>query len=168
MVRITRPLYSDTATGRIEGLGSFRRARSGTFHLVNPPFPEIPRPSPDPVRAQHLAIAKKQHAQIPPTKLNQGGKWRWLIIPTWPDYWAQYQMDNGLPVSDRHGEASPFIGVGLSSTGEAVEHQADMATEEVGATITATAETDAAEAAAAALNVQSTLSATAHFQNGPP
>ena len=167
-LRITRPLFSDSARGRISGLGSFRAARSGTHHLVVEPFPKQARASPDPVRAAHLGAAKKLHAQIPPTKVLLGGKWRWLILPEWPAYWAQYQADNGL---DFGGYVASLDGQGGLAVSAAATHDAATAAApalQVALGLLASAVQDAATVSGPALQLSVGVSAQAHFQDSSP
>ena len=116
MVRITRPLFSDTASGKIKGMGSYRKTRAGTVHLINHAWPNPNSTRPSPVNAQHLAIAKRQHAQIAPTQILIGGKLRWLILPRWPEFWVQYLVDNDLPFSGHALNGTPTIGINITST----------------------------------------------------
>lgn len=116
MVRITRPLFATSATGKIKGMGSYRKTRAGTVHLINHAWPNPNSTRPSPVNAQHLAIAKRQHAQIAPTQILIGGKLRWLILPRWPEFWVQYLVDNDLQFSGHALSATPTIGIKLTST----------------------------------------------------
>lgn len=167
-LRITRPLFSDSARGRISGLGSFRAARSGTHHLVVEPFPKQARASPDPVRAAHLGAAKKLHAQIPPTKVLLGGKWRSLILPGWPAYWAQYQAENGLEFGGYIASLVQQTGVAVSATALQDAQIITAPAMAAGAAVSASATQDASTIAGPALSCGLNLSASAHYQDSAP
>ena len=167
-LRIHRPLFSDTASGKITGLGSFRAARSGTHHIIAEPFPAPRRASPDPARSEHLAAAKRAHSIIPKTKLFVGGQWRWLIIPRWPEYWAQYQADNGL---DFGGYVASLDGqVGLAVSAAATHDTATAAAPalQVALGLLASAVQDATTVSGPALQLSVGVSAQAHFQDSSP
>ena len=82
MVKITRPLFSDSATGNIGNIGTFRRGQTG------PQFIPLSRPT-DRKTAKQLrlracfSVAKKAHAGLPKA-----------TRPNWGDYWRQYLQDH--------------------------------------------------------------------------
>jgi hypothetical protein len=93
MVKVTRPLFSDTAHGSFADIGTFRRGRHG------PEFIKIGGGGGiQPERQERLkacfAEAKAAHAQLPKIKVRRGNYWRWIIETPWPEFWAQWRIDH--------------------------------------------------------------------------
>jgi len=82
MVKVVRPLFSDSAVGRIGNIGAFRRSKDGTQ------FIPITTPT-DRKTVKQLQLracfsaAKKAHADVP----------RQYRID-WPVYWRQWLVDH--------------------------------------------------------------------------
>lgn len=93
MVKVVRPLFSDSARGRIADIGSFRMSRNG------PQFIAQAQPTDRPT-AQQLtrricfAQAKAAHSAIPPTGYSVGNRTRYRRIPDWPSFWRQWLIDH--------------------------------------------------------------------------
>ncbi len=93
MVKVVRPLFSDSASGRIGDIGTFRMSRNGPqfMALAEPVDRRTPRQLA--LRAC-FAAAKRAHSLIPPTTFYAGNRSWKRIIPTWPDFWAQWRIDH--------------------------------------------------------------------------
>ncbi|WP_262967068.1 hypothetical protein [Methylobacter psychrophilus] len=82
MVKVTRPLFADSAKGNLGNIGAFRRGQTG------PQFIPLTVPT-DRKTAKQLrlracfSVAKKAHAAIP-----SGSRPRWGI------YWRQYLQEH--------------------------------------------------------------------------
>ncbi len=92
-VKINRPLYGDSATGVVKNLGRFIR-KNGAIYLTDEKKKNRIADNLPLSMQSCLSIAKKEHALIPKTSVVINGKTTLRIIPTWPDYWAQYLIDN--------------------------------------------------------------------------
>lgn len=98
MVKVVRPLFSDSARGRVADIGSFRMGRHG------PEFIAQGRPTDRPTprmlaRRACFAAAKAAHSAIPPTGYMVGNRVRYRRVPDWPTFWRQWLVD--------HPECSP-------------------------------------------------------------
>jgi hypothetical protein len=92
-LQLTKPLYSDSASGSITNVGTIVR-KNGKFFLrklasgnrqVSILTEQINR---------CFKRAKAIHAIIEKTYVYAGGKYRWLIIPSWPDFWRDFLLKN--------------------------------------------------------------------------
>ena len=98
-LKITRPLYSDTVTGKIKGLGTFRQNKDGTSHLYNLQMKRKRVPSPSPGYSENIGKARREHAQGPRMLVIIYGEKRHLLIQPWGEFWRQYIIDHGLTQS---------------------------------------------------------------------
>ena len=78
MVKITRPLFSDNATGKIGGIGSFRNSPKGAQ------FIRITRPVDRKTDPQNRIRNQFKTALLAWSLLDKPSR------PTWPDYWRTW------------------------------------------------------------------------------
>lgn len=93
MVKVIRPLFSDSATGRIGEIGTYRMSRNG------PQFMLLAKPTDrQTIRQMQLRAcfraAKKAHSQIPPTEFWNGRRTVYRRVPAWAVFWAQWRAEH--------------------------------------------------------------------------
>jgi hypothetical protein len=82
MVKVTRPLFSDSATGKLGDIGAFRRAKSGAQFI--PLTVPTDRQTEKQLRLRAcFSAAKAAHAALP-----QNSR------PKWGVYWRQWLLDH--------------------------------------------------------------------------
>ena len=82
MVKVVRPLFSDSARGRIADIGSFRMSRNGPQFIAQ----AQPRDNPTPAqrtRRDWFRTAKAAHSAQPKE-----------TRPAWPSFWRQWLLDH--------------------------------------------------------------------------
>jgi len=92
-IKITRPLFADSAKGRIRSVGKFIEKNGKTYLVSQKKNTSLSKNLPE-AMSNCLGIAKKLHSEIPPTQVIVGGQFVMRIIPIWSEYWAQYLIDN--------------------------------------------------------------------------
>lgn len=90
---IEGPLFAGLAKGTITGLGTFTRI-GGTNVLSHRQYGRRGNVNAPVAIKQCFAVAKKQHSQGSRQWVWNGKKWVQLIVPSWPDYWNQWLVDN--------------------------------------------------------------------------
>ena len=93
MVKVVRPLFSDSARGRIADIGSFRMSRNGPQFIAQAQPTDNPNPA-QLTRRACFAQAKAAHSAIPPTAYMVGNVTRYKRIPDWPSFWRQWLLDH--------------------------------------------------------------------------
>ncbi len=92
-VKITRPLFADSAKSTIRSVGKYVIKNGQSYIISEKKNPALAKNLPESM-SDCLAQAKKLHSLIPPTQVNVSGKLVMRIIPKWADYWSQYLIDN--------------------------------------------------------------------------
>jgi hypothetical protein len=82
MVRITGPLFGTCATGKVAGVGSFRKTATGVSLVKAPPMSRTPTVEQRRIQ-ECIAAAMRSWAGI-----------HKYTRPFWPNYWAQWQIDH--------------------------------------------------------------------------
>ena len=82
MVKVVRPLFSDSARGNIADIGSFRMAPSGP-QFIAMASPSDPKTAPQLQSRDCFRRAKAEH-----TALGDGNR------PPWPDFWRTWLADH--------------------------------------------------------------------------
>lgn len=167
-MKISNPLFGTTARGIISRVGSFRRARSGTYHIVTGQLGNRTNHAASADLNNHFAIAKAQHSAIVPTVISTPSGPRLRRVPSWPDYWEQYVLDNNLGVV-RHANSGALIDdlIVQSSAGVAVVSNLEPgALDKI--TVAATATVNVELAASSLTLDEFTVQSTAHHQKQPP
>jgi hypothetical protein len=82
MVKVVRPLFSDSARGRIADIGSFRMSRHGPQFIAQAQ-PVDRRTPPQLTLRGCFAQAKAAHAALPEDNR-----------PRWPAFWRQWLQDH--------------------------------------------------------------------------
>ena len=93
MVKVVRPLFSDSAHGRIADIGSFRMSRNGPQFIAQ----AQPRDNPTPgqlTRRECFKLAKAAHSAIEPTGFPNGTGTIFRRVPDWPTFWRQWLLDH--------------------------------------------------------------------------
>lgn len=93
MVKVVRPLFSDSARGRIADIGSFRMSRNGPQFIAQAQPTDNPNPA-QLTRRACFAQAKAAHSAIPPTAFWDGQRTTWRRVPDWPSFWRQWLIDH--------------------------------------------------------------------------
>jgi hypothetical protein len=89
MAKVTRPLFSDSANGRIADIGSFRMSSHGPQFIRQAEQPRKPNPEQAKLNAC-FAEAKRAHSAIPPQKHKVGNIWYEYRTPDWPTFWRNW------------------------------------------------------------------------------
>ncbi len=116
-LKIDSPLFSDAASGAIRGVGSFRTTPGGTFLVPSPGGNTTPNPAQQQQR-NSFADAKAAHSKIVPSIVFAGGRYRKRRIPSWPDFWAQWLINNPGFSSRRAALDSPIGDFALDATAD--------------------------------------------------
>jgi len=95
MVKVVRPLFSDSAYGQIGNIGSFRRGRHGPEFIAQGQPTDRQTPRQLQLRAR-FAAAKAAHSAIPVTDYMEGEEIRYHRIPAWADFWAAWIIEHPL------------------------------------------------------------------------
>jgi hypothetical protein len=94
MATVTRPLFSDEASGPVGKLLLFRATRHGPTVQLLRWRPHHPRPDLEEHRAK-FARARAAWLQIPPTphveQRDQYWRTYWYRVPRWPEFWREYE-----------------------------------------------------------------------------
>lgn len=93
MVKVVRPLFSDSARGRIADIGSFRMSRHGPQFIAQAQPTDNPTPG-QLARRECFKLAKAAHAAIPPTAYMVGNVTKYKRIPDWPTFWRQWLQNH--------------------------------------------------------------------------
>ena len=93
MVKVVRPLFSDSARGRIADIGSFRMSRHGPQFIAQAQPTDNPTPG-QRARRECFRLAKAAHSAIAPSWVNVNGEWVKRRVPDWPTYWRQWISDH--------------------------------------------------------------------------
>lgn len=103
-LKIGSPLFSSSASGSIRGVGSFRATAGGVFLCTGLRGNTLPVPALAAWRAA-FAEAKAAHTALAPQWVIAGGRHRWVRVPSWPAFWAQWLIDHPL-LYTRHVQAA--------------------------------------------------------------
>lgn len=82
MVKVTRPLFSDAASGKVGGIGSFRNSPKGAQFIT------ITRPVDRKTDSQNQIRNQFKTALLAWSLLDKHS------LPTWPDYWRTWLIDH--------------------------------------------------------------------------
>ena len=93
MVKVVRPLFSDSARGRIADIGSFRMSRHGPQFIAQ--AQQVDNPTPGQLaRRECFKLAKAAHSAIEPTVFWDGQTTTRRRVPDWPSFWRQWLQDH--------------------------------------------------------------------------
>lgn len=93
MAKVTRPLFANSASGPVAGMGSFRMGRHGP-EFITPQKARKTEAGPRPKIRDGFAAAQAAYSQITPVKVKFGKKYRLIRLPRWPDFWRQWLIDH--------------------------------------------------------------------------
>ena len=93
MTKITGPLFGTSAKGQVGDIGYFRDGPRGPQFVAGKLPAYTSTPAQQTVR-DCFAAAKAVHSAIKPTRIGTTYPARYLILPTWPVFWAQWLVDH--------------------------------------------------------------------------
>lgn len=93
MTKIIRPLFGNTATGRVADIGSFRASPSGPQFIRQARNPH-PRSPAQQTQAQRFRTARAAWMALPLQNIQDGNKTIKRRIPDWPTFWRQWLVDH--------------------------------------------------------------------------
>jgi len=95
MVRVTRPLFADSARGRLSDLGSFRMGRHGA-ELIKQGGGGGQQPEQQERLKAEFAAAKAAHAASPTHEVKRQGAYVQIHDTPWPQFWDQWRIDHPI------------------------------------------------------------------------
>lgn len=93
MVKVIRPLFADTATGSVKGLGSFRMGQHGP-ELIKAGGGGGKQPERQKRLKQCFAEAKAAHAASPTETVKRQGAFVQIHTTRWAAFWRQWLIDH--------------------------------------------------------------------------
>lgn len=93
MAKVTSPLFAESASGPVAGIGSFRMGKNGP-EFIAPPKTRKDEVGPQLKMRHCFAAAKAAYSLVTPTKVKFGKEYRLIRLPRWPDFFRQWLIDH--------------------------------------------------------------------------